>query len=103
MQILEQNGTGRSNICFNIRTEDLKDIHVGGTSHGSTRRKVYAKQNLDDDRIIVTDMIKEKINERDNYFTDRIMRFGEGLRGSRQFWNARRDEVSDMVKQLGSQ
>ena len=31
------------------------------------------------------------------------MRFGEGLRGSRQFWNARRWELSDMIKQIGSQ
>ena len=31
------------------------------------------------------------------------MRFGEGLRGSRQFWNARRYELSDMIKQIGTQ
>ena len=31
------------------------------------------------------------------------MRFGEGLHGSRQFWNARRWELSDMIKQIGSQ
>src|SRR5438034_8123625 len=31
------------------------------------------------------------------------MRYGEGLRGSRQFWMARRYELSDMIKQLGHQ
>ena len=30
------------------------------------------------------------------------MRYGEGLRGSRQFWMARRRELSDMIKQIGS-
>ncbi|RHZ81257.1 hypothetical protein Glove_122g121 [Diversispora epigaea] len=34
--------------------------------------------------------------------TNRIMRYGEGLRGSRQFWMARRYELSDIIKQLGS-
>ena len=32
---------------------------------------------------------------------DRIMQFGQSLRGSRQFWNARRSELTDMIKQLG--
>ena len=63
--------------------------------------KIYVKQNLNDECITITD-IKEKI-EGDNHFADRIMRFRVGLRGSCQFWNARRGEVSDMVKQLGSQ
>ncbi len=31
------------------------------------------------------------------------MRFGEGLRGSRQFWNAWRYELSNMIKQIGTQ
>jgi len=31
------------------------------------------------------------------------MRYGEGLRGSRQFWNGRRYELTDMIKQIGSQ
>ncbi len=28
------------------------------------------------------------------------MHFGEGLRESRQFWNARCNELTDMIKQL---
>jgi len=31
------------------------------------------------------------------------MRFDQGLRGSRQFWNARCYELLDMIKQIGSQ
>ncbi len=31
------------------------------------------------------------------------MRYGEGLRGSRQFWMARRNELSDFIKQIGHQ
>jgi ATP-dependent DNA helicase PIF1 len=64
--------------------------------------KVYVKQNLNDDQITVTD-IQERIAQGDNHIADRIMRFGEGLRGSRQFWNARRWELSDMITQIGSQ
>jgi len=64
--------------------------------------KVYVKQNLADPQIKVTD-IQERINQGDSHIADRIMRFGEGLRGSRQFWNARRWELSDMIKQIGSQ
>ena len=47
--------------------------------------------------------IKERISQGDRHIADRIMRFGEGLRGSRQFWTARRWELSDMIKQIGSQ
>ena len=63
--------------------------------------KVYVKQNLADPQIKVTD-IQERINQGDSHIADRIMRFGEGLRGSQQFWNARRWELSDMIKQIGS-
>src|SRR3954468_16560092 len=64
--------------------------------------KVYVKQNITDDQITITD-IQERISQGDNYIADRIMRFEEGLRGSQQFWNARRWELSDMIKQIGSQ
>ena len=49
--------------------------------------KVYIKQNPTDSQITVTD-IQERIALGDNHIADRIMRFGEGLRGSRQFWNS---------------
>ena len=39
----------------------------------------------------------------DKNLADRIMRYGEGLRGSRQFWMARRYELADMIKQIGHQ
>ncbi|PKC02845.1 hypothetical protein RhiirA5_424660 [Rhizophagus irregularis] len=29
------------------------------------------------------------------------MRYGKGLRGTRQFWIARRGELTDMIKQIG--
>src|SRR2546421_106808 len=63
--------------------------------------KVYIKQSLNDTQITVED-IQERINQGDKHIADRIMRFGEGLRGSRQFWNARRNELSDMIKQIGT-
>ena len=46
--------------------------------------KVYVKQSLADAQTTVTD-IQERINQGDSHIADRIMRFGEGLRGSRQF------------------
>jgi hypothetical protein len=64
--------------------------------------KVYVKQNLSDSQITIAD-IQKRIAQGDIHIADKIMRFGEGLRGSRQFWNARRWELSDMIKQIGSQ
>jgi len=64
--------------------------------------KVYIKQNPTDSQITVTD-IQERIALDDNHIADRIMQFGKGLRGSRQFWNSRRYELTDMIKQIGVQ
>ena len=64
--------------------------------------QIYVRQNLNDDELTVTD-IQEKIAAGDKHIADRIMQYGENLRGSRQFWNARRCELSDMIKQLGSE
>src|ERR1041384_4977274 len=57
--------------------------------------KVYVRQNLNDSQLDVTD-IQEMIESGDKQFADRIMRYGVGLRGSRQFWSARRYELSDL-------
>jgi hypothetical protein len=64
--------------------------------------KVYVKQNLNDDQIDVAE-IQEMIANGDTHLADRIMRYGEGLHGSRQFWMARYYELSDMIKQIGHQ
>jgi hypothetical protein len=63
--------------------------------------KIYVKQNLSDGEITVND-IQERIAAGDKHMADRIMQYGEGIRGSRQFWMARRYELTDMIKQLGS-
>src|SRR5437773_2635891 len=34
---------------------------------------------------------------------DKIMRYGKSIRDSRQFWMARRYELSDLIKQIGHQ
>ena len=47
--------------------------------------RVYVKQNLNDGELTVND-IQEKIATGDKYMADRIMQYGEGIRGSRQFW-----------------
>src|SRR2546421_9736259 len=41
--------------------------------------------------------------ESNSRMADRIVRFGEGLRGTCQFWIRRRFELADMIRQLGSQ
>lgn len=64
--------------------------------------RIYVKQNLEDDQLEVAD-IQEMIASGDKKLADRIMRYGEGLRGTRQFWMARRCELSDMIKQIGHQ
>ena len=41
--------------------------------------------------------------ENDSHMAEKIVRFGEGLRDTRQFWSRRRSELTDIIKQLGSQ
>ena len=62
--------------------------------------RVYVRQNLNDGPINVAD-IQEMIANGDEQIANKIMRYGEGLRGSRQFWMSRRYELSDMIKQIG--
>src|SRR5439155_23552936 len=64
--------------------------------------KVYVKQNFKDKQMDVSD-IQEMITNGNKQIADRIMRYGEGLRGTRQFWMARRYELTDMIKQIGHQ
>ena len=64
--------------------------------------RIYVRQNLRDEQLDVTD-IQEMIDGGDKQMADRIMRYGEGIRGSRQFWMARRNELSDLIKQIGHQ
>ncbi|GES78966.1 replication protein A 70 kDa DNA-binding subunit-like [Rhizophagus clarus] len=64
--------------------------------------KVYVKQNLNDKQLDVAG-IQEMIAGGDKQLTDQIMRYGEGLRRTQQFWMAQRRELSDMIKQIGHQ
>ena len=63
---------------------------------------IFVRQNLNESQLEVND-IQEMINNGDKHLADRIMKYGEGLRGSRQFWMARRYELTDMIKQIGHQ
>jgi hypothetical protein len=62
--------------------------------------KVYVKQNLNSEKYTVEEV--QKMVENDSHMADKIVRYGESLRGSRQFWSKRRSELTDMIKQLGS-
>ena len=64
--------------------------------------RVYVKQKLRDKQLNVTD-IREMIYNGDKQMADRIMRYGEGIRESQQFWMARRNELSNLIKQIGHQ
>ena len=55
---------------------------------GFTRGKVYVKQNLKDKQIDVKD-IQKMISNGNKNLADKIMRYSEGIHGSRQFWIAR--------------
>jgi ATP-dependent DNA helicase PIF1 len=63
--------------------------------------KVYVKQSLNGEQLTVEDV--QEMVDSDSHMADKVVRFGESLRGTRQFWNKRRFELTDMVKQLGSQ
>ena len=62
--------------------------------------KVYVKQSLNGKQLTVEDV--QEMVKSDTHMADRVMRFGEGLRGTRQFWKKRSFELSDMIKQLGA-
>ncbi|CAG8803458.1 10099_t:CDS:2 [Cetraspora pellucida] len=63
--------------------------------------KVYVKQSLNREQLNVKDV--QEMVDNDNCIADKIVRFGEGLHGTRQFWNKRQSELMDMIRQLGSQ
>jgi hypothetical protein len=60
--------------------------------------KVYAKQSLNGRQLTVGDV--QEMVKNDTYMADHVMRFGEGLHGTRQFWKRRSSELHDMIKQL---
>ncbi|CAG8720808.1 17501_t:CDS:1 [Cetraspora pellucida] len=63
--------------------------------------RVYVKQSLNENQLTVEEV--QEMIESNNYLADQVIRFGESLCETRQFWNRRRLELSDMIKQLGSQ
>ena len=64
--------------------------------------RIYVRQNLRDAQIYVTD-IQEMIDSGDKQMANWIMRYREGLQESQQYWMARRNELSDLIKQIGHQ
>ena len=64
--------------------------------------KVYVKQKLIDPELRISD-IQERIEAGDKHMADRIMKYGENIRGFRQFWMSRRYELVDMIKQVESE
>ena len=63
--------------------------------------RVYVKQSLNDNQLTVKEV--QEIVKSNNHLAEQVIRFGEGLRRTRQFWIKRQVELSDMIKQLGLQ
>lgn len=63
--------------------------------------RVYVKQSLNGEQLTVEEV--QRMVESDIHMADKIIRFGENLRGTRQFWNKRRFELADMIRQIGSE
>lgn len=61
---------------------------------------VFVKQNLEEGQLTVAEILE--LIENDTHIVDRILRYGEGLRGTRQYWIRCRGELLDMIKQIGS-
>ncbi|CAG8641197.1 7999_t:CDS:2 [Cetraspora pellucida] len=60
--------------------------------------RIYIKQCQDGIQLSVEE-IQELANS-DSHLADKVIRFSEDLRGTRQFWKRRHFELSDMIKQL---
>lgn len=63
--------------------------------------RVFVKQNLEEGQLTMAEILE--LMENDTHIVDRIMRYGDGLRGTCQYWIRCRGELLDMIKQIGSQ
>ncbi|CAB4412465.1 unnamed protein product [Rhizophagus irregularis] len=62
--------------------------------------RVFVRQNLEEGQLTVSEILD--LMESDAHITDKVLRYGEGLRGTCQYWLRRRAELLDMIKQMGS-
>ena len=62
---------------------------------------VFVQQNLEEGQLTVAEILD--LMENDNHIVDKVLHYGEGLRGTRQYWMCRRSELLDLIKQIGSQ
>jgi len=58
--------------------------------------RVFVKQNLEKGQLTVSELLD--LMKDDAHIVDKILRYGEGLRGTRQYWMRRRAELLDLVK-----
>lgn len=62
--------------------------------------RIYVKQNLEAEQLTVAEV--QELLQSDTNMANRVVRFGEGLRSTRQYWMRHHAELTDMIKQLGS-
>jgi ATP-dependent DNA helicase PIF1 len=63
--------------------------------------RLFVRQNLEEERLTIAEVLD--LMKNDNNMVNRVIRYGEGLHGTRQYWMRRRAELKDMIKQLGHQ
>src|SRR6266540_4837292 len=63
--------------------------------------RVFVRQNLEEGQLTVAEILD--LMQNDNHIADKVLQYGEGLRGIRQYWMRRRAELLDLIKQIGSQ
>ncbi|PKB95056.1 hypothetical protein RhiirA5_437452 [Rhizophagus irregularis] len=61
---------------------------------------IFVRQNLEEGQLIAAEILD--LVETNNNIIDRMLHYGDGLRGTRQYWIHCRAELIDMLKQLGS-
>lgn len=62
--------------------------------------RVFVQQNLEEGQLTVSEILD--LMESDAHITDKVLRYGEGLRGTCQYLLRHRAELLDMIKQIGS-
>ncbi|KAF5331234.1 hypothetical protein D9611_013064 [Ephemerocybe angulata] len=61
-----------------------------------SKSRIFVRQNHDEAGLTAAD-IKEMLGEGDERIVHKMMRYGESLRGTRAFWSARRNELTDAM------
>src|SRR2546421_4217384 len=68
---------------------------------GISRRASICPTKLEEGQLTAGEILD--LMQNNNHIADKVLRYGEGLRSTRQYWMRRRAELLDLIKQIGSQ